>query len=153
MEEVLISWSGYEYEHKERSRDWFIALGIIAASGATAAIIYKNYIFAIFIIVAAVALGIVSAKRPEEFVVDIGTEGIRINNYFYPYKTIQNFWIIDREDPPKLLFHSDKIILPIISIPIFETDPNALRSTLQRFIKEEELADSVSHKIMDRLGL
>ena len=41
-----INWSALEYEVKERSQDWFWALGIIVATSAVAAIIFSDYFFA-----------------------------------------------------------------------------------------------------------
>ena len=45
-----IEWDAHEYEHKERNRDWFWAVGIISVSLAVVAVIFGNIIFAILIL-------------------------------------------------------------------------------------------------------
>ena len=40
-----IEWDAHEYEHKERSADWFWAVGIISVSMAVAAIIFGIFFF------------------------------------------------------------------------------------------------------------
>jgi len=52
----LIEWDAHEYEHRERSPDWFWAVGIISVSVAVAAVIFGNIIFGILVIIAAFTL-------------------------------------------------------------------------------------------------
>ncbi len=149
-------WEGYEYEHRKRSRDWFLALGIIAVAGAIAASIYHNYVFAVFIVVSALALGAMATKKPKPFAILLDEKGIHINEYIFPYRNVSSFWIPEHEDGsegPKLLFHSDKIILPIISIPIYDHNPIEIRAYLRKYMKEEELHEPVVHKLLERMGL
>jgi hypothetical protein len=62
-----LSWSAPEYEEKERSRDWFWALGIIVATSSIAAIIFNDYFFAVLLILSGILLGFFAVKNRTRF--------------------------------------------------------------------------------------
>ena len=64
MEENKITWSAFEYEHKEKNNDWFWALGIIIVAGALTSLIYGNYFFAMLLIIGGVLMGYFAKKTP-----------------------------------------------------------------------------------------
>src|SRR3989338_6162006 len=61
---ALLEWEGREYDHNPKSTDWYWALGIIAVAGTVASVLFGNYLLALLIIIAAVALAFHAAKRP-----------------------------------------------------------------------------------------
>ncbi len=148
-----ISWKALEYEEKERSNDWFWAVGIIALSIAVGSIIYKNYLFAIFIVLAAVTLVMYHFRKPKEYEIEISKKGIKIGNEFHPYKELKSFWIDTAdENHKKLILNSSKVFMPIIVLPMQNDLENDLRQTLPTYLKEEETTEPISHKIMEYLG-
>src|SRR3990172_1439757 len=88
-----ITWETLEHEHKDRTPDWYWAVGIIALATAVISIIYKNYLFAVFIILAAAVLTMFSFKKPDMMMIEIGEKGFKIKNEFYAYKMIKSFYI------------------------------------------------------------
>lgn len=147
-----IEWLAPEYEHKEQSVDWFWALGIIVFAVAVTSIIYRNYFFAILIVLGGILLAHFTIKKPEMVDYELTEEGLKIKNTVYLYKTIKHFWV--QKDPTPLLFiHSDKLFMPVITIPIY---PNMALKIQEKFLKmnvpEIEMKDHPSVKIMEFLG-
>jgi len=147
-----LEWSSLEYEEKERSADWFWALGIIVVTSTLAAIIYGNYFFAALLLVSGFLLGHFATKKPDEIFYEINQKGIKIGNQLYPFENIKSFWV-QIEPKPILFVHTERIFMPMISIPIEDAwaeDIHALMTA--KNIPEQEMKEHVSEKIMDSLG-
>ena len=153
MDHEKISWSAPEYEYKKHNVDWFWAVGIIAVSLAVAAIIYKNILFAIFILVGSFTLLLYAGRKPQVIYFEINTKGVRIGDGLYPYHTLKSFWLRETGKSTKLVLESQKTIMPHVVLPLSpETDADAVREFLLTYLPEEEQKESVSEALMEYLG-
>ena len=147
-----LEWSALEYEDKEKSKDWFWALGIIVITGSLASAMFGNYFFAALLVLGGGMLGFFATKKPETISYEMNMRGLKMNNQLYPYESIQSFWVT-LEKKPTLLIKSGRVFMPIISIPIEEAHADDIRSImLSREIPEEEMREHLSEKIMESLG-
>lgn len=153
-----LEWSALEYEEKERSPDWFWALGIIVVTSSIAAIIFGNYFFAVLLILSGVLLGFFAIKKPETVHYELNNRGLKIRTRIYPYENIKSFWVqIDPKEEtglkPTLFIKSERMFIPIISIPIPYDRAEDIHSTMfAKNITEEEMKEHASSKIMESLG-
>lgn len=147
-----IEWDAHEYEHKERSQDWYWAVGIVSAAVAVAAIIFGDIIFGMLVILSAVALSLFINRPPEIIHVTIDERGISRGDVLYPFSTLQSFWVEENHPHPHLLLRSRKVLMPLIVIPIGETDGDTLRDTLITIIPEEPMTLPLVEKILEYLG-
>ncbi len=151
--EPRISWKIQEYTHREKGPDWFWALGVIALAGAAIAVVYHDVLFAIFIVLAAIILGIYAARQPEVIDIAISDEGIRIRSYFYPFSKLKGFAVDEHDLGNHLLIESDSLIVPVISIPLPATiDTDGIIGLLRTKIPEKPLKEPQSHRIMEHIG-
>src|SRR3990167_6387097 len=88
-----LEWSALEYEDKERSPDWFWALGIIIVTSSLASIIYSNYFFAALLVLSGILLGFFAKKKPDTVLYELNEKGLKIRTRFYPYENIKSFWV------------------------------------------------------------
>ncbi len=147
-----IEWSALEYEDKERSADWFWALGIIVVAGSVASLIYKNYFFAMILIIGGILLGFFAIKKPDVINYELNEKGLKIKTHFYPYKNIKSFWV-QTGAKPILFIKSDRFFMPIISMLIDENLAEQIKNLmLKNNTAEEEMKEHASEKIMDTLG-
>ena len=79
-----LEWSALEYEDKERSPDWFWALGIIIVTSSLASIIYSNYFFAALLVLSGILLGFFAKKKPDTVLYELNEKGLKIRTRFYP---------------------------------------------------------------------
>jgi hypothetical protein len=147
-----IEWGAPEYEERERSQDWFWALGTIIIAASLASIIYSNYFFAALVIIAGVLLGFFARKKPEIILYGLSEDGLHAGPRLFPYENITGFWVETRGR--FLLFvKTERLFLPIISIPIPEDMAEEIHEVFtQKSITEEEMQEHTSEKIMDALG-
>jgi len=156
MEKIV--WQAPEYEEKERSGDWFWALGIVIITMALAAIIFKNYFFAALIVLSGALLWSFAVRKPEIIDYALDEKGLRIKTRLYTYESIKSFWVQSGEHEgvhlkPVLFIHSERFFLPIISVSIREEHAFAIRENfLEKKIPEEEMREHLSEKIMEALG-
>lgn len=152
MEKVSLTWQAPEYNHYERSTDWFWAVGIITLSIAILAFIYNNALFGILILLSAGILVFYAIREPMFVDYEINHRGIIINKNLHPYLTIESFWIETRHGEPKIILKSKKNLLPYIIIPLHEESIDDVASVLTEFLDEKELQEPASHKVMEYLG-
>ena len=153
-----LTWSALEYEDKERSRDWFWALGVIVVTGALASIIFENYFFAALLIIGGILLGFFAIKKPEVVEYELNPDGLHTHNRLYPYKSIKAFWVQADFSPepllrPMLFIHSERAFIPVISMHIPLEIAEDIHEIFSSFnIPEVEMKEHSSEKIMEALG-
>ena len=151
MEDSL-KWSAPEYNHYQRSTDWFWAVGIITISITVLAFIFDNALFGILILLSAGILIFFALRVPEEVEYEINNRGIIVGKDLHPYLTIESFWVETRNNDPKIILKSKKAIMPFIIIPLHEDSVDEVSAVLREFLEEVELAEPASHKVMEYLG-
>jgi hypothetical protein len=147
-----IEWDGHEYEHKERSQDWFWAVGVVAVALAIVAIIFSDVIFAILILLSAFSLSLFINRPPETVHVVLNEKGITIGKVQYQFSTLHSFWIDEEHPHQKILLRSQKLLMPLITVPIGTGDIDRIQKTLVRFIPEEFHRTPVVEKLLEYLG-
>jgi hypothetical protein len=147
-----IEWDGYEYEHKQRSQDWFWAVGVIAVALAVAAVIFNDIIFGILILVSAFSLCLFINRPPEIVHVVLNETGIICGKVFYPFSTLHSFWIDEEHSHQKIFLRSQKLLMPLITVPLGNADAERIQKTLVRFIPEEFHTTPVAEKLLEYLG-
>lgn len=150
---TFFAWKALEYEHRERSHDWFWAVGIIAVGGAVLAILFNDLLFAVVIVVAAVAIILHAVRHPGELTCEIQDKGILVNTTLYPYRTLESFWIHEHKETKELVLTSQKLFMPHIQVPLADDiNPDAVRDILLDYLPEEEVLPSLSEKVMELVG-
>lgn len=148
-----IEWSALEYEEKERGNDWFWALAIIVIASSVTSFIYKNYFFGLLLIIGGILLASFAIKKPDLVFYEINEKGLKIKNRLYPYEKIKSFWIQKKETDYTLFIKSERLFMPIISMPIKEYNAEEIKNfMLLANVLQEEMKEHVSEKIMDFLG-
>jgi len=148
-----LEWKTLEYSEKDRGADWFWAVGIIVASIAVSAIILDNLLFAIFVIIAGIALVLQVLKKPDLITVRIDDRGVEMDGVLYLYQSLDAFWIEHfGENDFQLLVRSQKVLVPYLVANIEDISVRELRELLLEHLEEKEMHEPLSQKIMERLG-
>ncbi len=152
QEQAFVVWQGYEYEHREKTGDWYWVLTIISVAVAVGAIFFHNYLFAVLIIVAAFSIAVHAAQKPalKEFRID--ARGIKIGKKFYRYESIDSFWIDDGTVPPQLFFELKRPFIPLIIIPVGTANVAIAKEILFNNLTEKEQSVPAAQKILDSFG-
>ncbi len=151
--ESIIEWQSPEHHFDRKTLDWYWGLGIIAIACATLAFYFGNFLFGIFIIIAALTIGFLSYKETRSANVAITYKGIVFGRRLYPYQNFRSFWIEeDHIHGPRILLHPESSYLPLVSIHVNpEINLYDLQEVLLEFMDEEYLQESILHKWFDKL--
>ncbi len=155
MNEEKLTWRTYEFDFKEKTGDWFWAVGIITVAVATISVIYNNILFAIFTVIAGAMIAHNGKREPNFLKIKIDTKGLYINDLLYPYQNIKTFWVEENKwGPPKLILRIDRLVNPImvIAVETDEVDAETVRNYLLSFVVEEKIHEPISQRIMEYFG-
>lgn len=147
-----IEWDAPEHEHKERSSDWFWAVGIITFSIAATSVILGNMIFAILVLVSVFALALFINHPPENVHAIVDEKGITRGNIHYPYSSLASYWLDTEHPHPKIILRSEKAFIPLIIVPIGDADAEKLDQTLSQFLPEKYHALPFIERVLEYLG-
>lgn len=149
-----ISWQHHEHTHKEKTVDWFWIVGIIALGGIVLSIYYRNYLFALIILLFTIISFMSVNKEPRLLKFEITRKGIRTGNTVHPYSMLESFWVEDTDYNDKIILRSKKPLSPFILIPFDSTttDPELIRDYLLDYLDEEELEEPLHQILMEWLG-
>jgi hypothetical protein len=148
-----LTWHTLEYKKKERTTDWYWAVGIISLCIVVIAIILHDALFALLVIIAVGALMIFSIREPRIVEIELNDRGLRVNKELYPFVSLDSFWVdIMDERNPKIIIRSKKIMVPLIVVPIEEYNHEDIRNVLLEKLAEKEMHEPLSQKIMEGLG-
>jgi len=130
-----------------------MVLGITTIAFFAIAILFKNFLFAIIILLTGVTLNLFMRRPPEEREYEINRSGIIVNKTFYPYSFLHSFWIDNMDlSWQKLLITSKKTLMPLIILPLGEQDPDEVKNFLGNYLPEKEQHEPLSHKILEYFG-
>ncbi len=152
MDKEPLVWETYEYEHSEKTPDWFWAFGIVVVTGVIASYLLGNILFAVLIAIGGFTMALLASRHPDEWTCELSSRGLKINNTLYPFSTLESFWVEDDGVTGKIILKSKKTIMPELIIPLEDLDPGYIREFLSTYLEEEEMHEPLSHIIMERLG-
>jgi len=148
----ILHWEAYEYPPKDRPRDWYLAVGIIAGAIVLSSIIFKNFLFAVVILIATFILLNFARKHPKLISYKIDRSGIIVGKTLYPFHSLEVFGIDETGEETKLIIKSESGFVPLISLPLGEMDPEVVRDFLSEHLREDNLTEPFAEKIMNFLG-
>jgi len=136
--EIFFSWEFPEYFKYERSKLWYLGMGILGGILLIYCLFAKNFLFALIVIMVGIIIFLYEAKEPLNVSFSITEDGLELGRNFYPWKDLKNFWII--YEPPKiktLYFIFKNAWRPRLNIPLLDQNPLKIREKLLEYLDED----------------
>jgi hypothetical protein len=149
--EKEISWSAPEYHTYEKNVSWYwlVILGTVVIAGI--ALWQKNFLFALFIVVASFLVTAWGDRKPRTLDFVLSEQGLEIGEQrHYSFDEFSGFAIIPtREDPElhELLFHVKGRIGNWLKIIIATQRHDAIKAFLAAHLPELEYEESFAEHI------
>jgi hypothetical protein len=148
-----LSWEAPAHEHTERSNDWYWALGVLAVAGAVISLLLGNPLFSVIIALAALSLGMLAARGPRSYQIELDPRGITVDDSLYLFRSLESFWIdTETRDTPHLILTSRAVLVPQLVLPLAGVDPHDVRDILIRYIEEKEQYESPFTRVAELFG-
>lgn len=148
-------WEAHEYFFQEKTSDWYWAVGIVTLCVAVLSIIFGNVLFGLIVLIGGFILSIFAARKPTLLRFELNKSGLLINKRLFPFSSLESFFVEDNRHhdmQSKLLIKSQRIIVPLIVIPLEGIDPEDVRDFLLDHLLEEHHTESLGQKLMEGLG-
>lgn len=149
----FISWETEEYAYTPKTKDWYWAVLIFTVAFVVVAYILDNFLFGVFMLVAGFTTALYGARRPRRVIFSLLPQGVKIDKRLYTYRSLKSFWI--HYDPPhkkEISLISKKMLVPKIYLPLGDTDPNAVREILIKYLRESEHHESLTENLAKYFG-
>ncbi|MFA5127852.1 MAG: hypothetical protein WC457_02500 [Patescibacteria group bacterium] len=148
---VVYNWKINEYEKFDRSRRWYIIVGILAAVLIAYAVYSANYLFALIIVLFGIIIFLQEMNEPTELDFAICDTGIVIGSKFYSYSELEKYWIVYNPPGIKTVYFEPKNVFKHrLSAPLDDIDPVEMRAHLNQYLFED--LDQEDEPLSDRLG-
>jgi len=136
--QTVFAWEVAESHQALRSRRWYIVSALIALGLLVYAIWTFNFLFALIIVLTSLIIAADQLRGNKQTNFAITTNGITVDDHFYPYHEINNFWIIYQPPEAKYLYFDYKSkFRPKLMIPLENQNPVAIREFLLTYLFED----------------
>ncbi len=153
MNNDSLSWQALEYEHAPKTVDWFWILGAVTVLGAGLAFYFDNFFFAVFIILAGIAVALHANIPPSLHSYALREDGLVRDSVLFPFRNIKSYNILKEPTGNILLLDIKRVSFPIISIPLGNVDKDWVRQVLRsKGVKESEIQIPFAERLMDVFG-
>lgn len=135
--EVFFNWKFPEFPKYHRDKSWYVWAVVVIVLLLLFSIFSGNLLFGLIVIMSALII-LMFQRSDDEVEFKITEDGISINQKFYNYQDIQNFFII--YEPPEvktLYFEPKSIISPRIPVALEDQDPVKIRELLLQYLDED----------------
>jgi hypothetical protein len=149
--ELVFDWEVPEYEKYERTKRWYLIMGVVGVSLIVYSIVSTNYLFALVIILFCIVTYLHEAQEPLAIRFAVTTTGIILGRKYYRYSELKDFWIIYEPGEVKnLYFTLNNAVKHRLQVPLLDNDPVAIREELKKFLKEDLMQEE--EPFSDRLS-
>jgi hypothetical protein len=134
---IFFSWKFSEFSQYKREQGWYFGGGAVVVLFLIYSIITRNFLFGLITIIAALIV-LMFHRSSNEVEFKITEDGILVNDKFYDYKVIKNFYIIYVPPEVKTLYFEPKSFFsPRIPISLEDQNPAEIREVLRQYLEED----------------
>lgn len=149
-----IQWKAPEFYHFTKSPSWYVIIVGAAVALLVLSVWQKNFLFGVFIAIAAGLMIYFGRKEPRVLEFKIDDEGIAIeDDRFYTYSDLKSFWIRRRApELDELVIVTKSAFKPHLKILCQPQLEREIKDFLKPQLKEAEHEDSVIDALAEWLG-
>lgn len=154
-----IIWTAPEFEYHQKEVSWYWLSILAAAVIILISLWLKNFLFAIFVVIAEIVLISWAKRQPKNIKFKISEKGLFIGETkFYEYKELKGFFLreglgtkpvrLPGQGPEgELILKTNFKIEPYIKIFVFNKDIPEIKSFLKNHLEEIEYTESLHEAI------
>ena len=148
---VLKTWTVPEYRKYERTFSWFLGMAVVVGLLLLYAVYSSNFLFALIIIMVLAVILLNHFRDPQDVEVSIAEKGLQVDNKFYGYEGLKNFWIVNDDDVKELYFSTSNVLMPQLKVAVSAGDVEEVRGILKKKVKEDANGDEPVSELWGRV--
>jgi hypothetical protein len=145
-EEKEIHWHAPEFEYQPKNELWYLSAIALALLILIFALWQKNFLFAIFIGIAAVLVISLSTKYPETLRLSAEEKGIRVDSLeFHPWEEFKYFSVNRQNSEISEIIFTKKhhSINPFLRIYAYTDELDNIKGYISKYLPEKEYEESL----------
>lgn len=147
-----LSWRAPDFEYYPKDISWFWWSIAFAVAILAIALWQKNFLFAVFIVVAETMVVAWSNKPPTFFQLTLDEKGVSVGNSFYPYSDIEHFSVLEGSGEfAEIILKNKKRLSQFVTVRIDKNLLPKAKEILLTYLPEQEyeepLPDSLARVI------
>lgn len=146
MTKFNIEWQAPEFHYREKSISWYWISAIMAIIILSVSIWQKNFLFAVFIVIAEILVLVWAGQKPRIIGFKIDEKGLAIDGKkFYPYSTIGAFAMNEdsQDEWRELAFKFNHGLRPLLKVRIPADKTAEIEKSLSTVIQKTEFEESL----------
>ena len=141
---MTIKWRAPEYSYFEKDISWYWLVVIVAIIVVAVSLWQRNFLFAVFTILAALILIIWGYKKPAMVEFELNERGLEINSGFYSKDRFKEFAIRkENEDYDKLMLIGKSRFSRYLVLPVPKSKLDEIKKCCLNFWAETEYKESL----------
>ncbi len=139
-----------EKNYHQRGLLWYAGVIILAIALIIFAIIQKNYLFLIFVVLAAVVYYLMGRQSPRKHIIRINIQGVTVDEKTFPHNEIKGFGVFKKSDREYLIFETSSFTQKYVLAPI-KKDKEKIVEFLKKHIPEKQYEEEFLDTLEDFL--
>ena len=146
-----ISWTAAEYVEHDKNRWWYVIM-IVATIGliAVAIFLFRDWIFAVLVVVMAIAIYTIAHRPAREIVYTITPDGINIGEKHFNFSTFRAFGLVKEGAIYNLRFVPNKRFMPHVTAYIPNEQGEQIVDTLGAILPMEDIQPDIIDSLVSR---
>lgn len=150
---VLHTWEVTEYEQHERPTAWYVIMLVLGTTLVGYGLFTNNFLFALIVVLFAIIIFLQAHQAPHQLPFSITDLGVIVNNRFYAYSELSDFYLVYNPPEVKTLFlEPESVLRPRLRVDLGDQDPLEIKFSLRQFLvensakEEEPLSDRIARE-------
>ena len=152
-DKTYFSWQAEEFQKTEKSPAWFFSLTAAGLIFFILALINRNYLLALIVVIAVFLIHFQSKKDPSLISFEVSEKGFRADGQLLEWKEFESFWIFESRSPVFLSLNFKKAWRPKLAIPLKNgQDAEEIKNVLKKILPPVEQKESLLDIFGEKLG-
>ncbi|MBL7141499.1 hypothetical protein ISS21_00130 [Patescibacteria group bacterium] len=149
--QVILKWYFPEYTQYQRSKSWYVIVGLVLVIAIFYSFLTANFLFTLFLVLFGLIFILHLRRTPIKVEFKIFEDGLMVGARFYEWSEIRNFRLVYRPPETKRLYLDLKsVLIPDLSVSLEDQNPLEIRKALKEYL-EEDLSKE-EETLIDRLN-
>jgi hypothetical protein len=138
-----VFWWSAEEESNQQPRGllWYVGITILSIALVIFAIIQKNYLFLLFVILAAIVYYLMGRQASRKHIFRINIQGVTVDEKTFPHDEIKGFGIFEKLNKEYLIFETSSFTQKYVLAPL-KKDKERIIEFLKKHIPEKQYEEN-----------
>jgi len=143
-------WSFEEKKAAARGLFWYVGIGVLATALLIFAILQKNYLFLLFVVLAMVVYYLMNREGANKHIIRINNQNVSIDSKIFPHEELRGFGYLEKYNGEYLIFETSSFAQKYILVPL-RKDKEKIIEFLKKYLPEKQYEEGFLDTLEDFL--